>query len=59
MIQLLEEAGAGSPDELYRRGIQYVTGDGVETDEKKGIELLRRAAEHGHQKAKDALKLFE
>ncbi len=57
---VLEEAMVGnSPETLYQLGVKYATGDDVKADEKKGVELLRKAAEQGHEKAKDALKLFE
>nr|MCR4819145.1 ankyrin repeat domain-containing protein [Fretibacterium sp.] len=59
VIQLLKEAGRTHAEDSYQLGIKYITGDGVETDEQKGVELLRRAAGLGHPKAKSALKLFE
>ena len=58
VVAVMEEL-SGDPEVLYQLGIQYATGDGVKEDTKKGVELLCQAAEQGHQKAKDALKLFE
>ena len=55
-----EKQGAqeDDPEALYHLGVKYATGDGVELDEKKGVELLRKAASMGHQKAKNALKIL-
>lgn len=46
------------PEELYRQGLRYETGDGVAQDDGKALNLYRRAAELGHADAQMKLGYF-
>ena len=43
--------GNGDAEELFRLSQMYCTGDGVEADKTKALELLTRAAELGNPSA--------
>ena len=60
-IKILKKAAAqaGDPEEQYQLGLRYAAGEGVKQDNKKAVEWLRKAAEQGHKKAKEALALYE
>lgn len=41
-------ADNGDPESQYKLGCEYILGDNVEWDQKKGFELIKLAAEQGH-----------
>jgi TPR repeat protein len=46
-----EQAAAGNPSGLYRMGVRYRDGEGVEKDLRKAREMLKKAADGGHPDA--------
>jgi len=48
-------ASKGYPPAQFDLGLMYYTGEGVGLDKPKGIELLKKAAEHGSDEARRAL----
>lgn len=54
-----ERAAHGSTTAMRSLGMRYLTGDGVEKDEARGMDLLRKAAEGGESAAKKELKKRE
>lgn len=50
-----DEAAKGNSSGLYRMGMRYKNGEGVEKDLRKAYEMLKKAAEAGHPDAADEL----
>ena len=59
-VALLKEAAElGSIDALYRLGVLYETGNGVQENKTKGIEFLTKAAMQGHVESRHNLGSIE
>lgn len=54
-----ERAAAGSAVAMRSLGMRYMTGDGVERDPERGMDLLRKAAAGGDSAAKKELAKIE
>lgn len=54
-----ERAAAGSAIAMRSLGMRYMTGDGVERDPERGMDLLRKAAAGGDSAAKKELAKIE
>lgn len=54
-----QNAAKGMPESQYVLGMRYLDGIGVEKDEAKGKELLKKAADQGHAKSRLKLKEIE
>lgn len=58
-LRLLHEAAAeGHLEALYFLGCGYASGGAVKKDPKRSLALLKKAAEGGHQKARDLISQF-
>ncbi|MFV8834606.1 tetratricopeptide repeat protein [Aquisalimonas sp.] len=53
--RLITEAEAGNPDAQYTIGYMYFEGQGVQRDEDRALEWIRRAAGNGSAPALEAL----
>jgi hypothetical protein len=51
----MEQAENGSPDNQYKTGLRYLTGDGVPANKSKAIEWLTKASAQGNKDADEAL----
>jgi TPR repeat protein len=51
-----KRAEAGSDNAQYELGVRYLTGNGVDKDEKVGMEWLTKAAKSGNFQAKKKLE---
>lgn len=54
--EIRRAAEAGIPEAQKQLGLMYDEGDGVEEDDVKAVEWVRKAAEQGHEGAKEALR---
>ena len=59
VVWQLERAAGGSATAMRSLGMRYRIGDGVEKDEAKGMDLLRKASEGGDTAAKKELAKLE
>lgn len=53
---ILEPDSPESAEAKYICGTIYISGEGVEKDQEKGLRLIREAAEQGYRPARFALK---
>ena len=49
----------GNENAIYQRAWHYFCGKGVEKDEKKAIELYKKAADQGFAKAKNKIYVLQ
>jgi hypothetical protein len=49
------DAAKGFPEAQFALGMRYLTGNGVEKDESKGMDLIRSAEHNGSLRARDQL----
>jgi uncharacterized protein len=54
-----KRAAKGSPSAQYELGLRYLTGDGVEKDEKAGMKLLEGSAKQDYTLAKRKLEALK
>lgn len=57
--KIIEDAKKGEPFEQLDLGIRLITGDGIESDAEKGIELLRKASAKGEEYSKRLLAFYD
>ena len=58
-VRRIEDAKKGEPFEQLDLGIRLITGDGIESDAEKGIELLRKASAKGEEYSKRLLAFYD
>jgi TPR repeat protein len=51
----MEQAENGSPDNQYKMGLRYLTGEGVPANKSRAIDLLTKASAQGNKDAEEAL----